>query len=297
MTKKILLIQDDDSSCRIVQQGLELYGYKVFAANRGDEGLILAVTESPDLILIDIDIPVVSGWQVIKILKSSKATWLTPVIALAERSVDSRLLLQTGFDAYYRKPVSLRHLLLKVEALAGTASDGPVSVAEPPSPARTPDVTITPSSAPPPEQVNPQVTQAMVVYVDDSPADSQAMATIVQKAGYSYANISDSLQALPKLLELKPQIIFLDLVMPMANGYELCAQIRRISAFKETPIIIVTNNDGIADRVRAKVVGASGFFGKPIKEQRVLKVLKRYLRPSRRYRPNDNRRHGFLLNF
>ena len=292
MTKKILLIQDDDSSCRIVQQGLELYGYKVFAANRGDEGLILAVTESPDLILIDIDIPVVSGWQVIKILKSSKATWLTPVIALAERSVDSRLLLQTGFDAYYRKPVSLRHLLLKVEALVGAASDGPVNVAEPLSPSRT----VAPPPGPPPEPVA-QVTQAMVVYVDDSPADSQAMATIVQKAGYSYANISDSLQALPKLLELKPQIIFLDLVMPMANGYELCAQIRRISAFKETPIIIVTNNDGIADRVRAKVVGASGFFGKPIKEQRVLKVLKRYLRPSRRYRPNDNRRHGFLLNF
>ncbi|MEM9976664.1 MAG: response regulator, partial [Cyanobacteria bacterium P01_D01_bin.2] len=268
-------------------------GYKVFAANRGDEGLILAVTESPDLILIDIDIPVVNGWQVIKILKSSKATWLTPVIALAERNVDSRLLLQTGFDAYYRKPVSLRHLLLKVEALVGAASDGPVSVAESPPLSRT----VAPPPAPPPAQVTPQVAQAMVVYVDDSPADSQAMATIVQKAGYSYANISDSLQALPKLLELKPQIIFLDLVMPMANGYELCAQIRRISAFKETPIIIVTNNDGIADRVRAKVVGASGFFGKPIKEQRVMKVLRRYLRPSRRYRSTNSRRHGFLLNF
>ena len=116
-----------------------------------------------------------------------------------------------------------------------------------------------------------------VLYIDDSPTDSQAMAQIIEAAGYRYVNIADPLQALPQLLEIQPKLIFLDLVMPIANGYELCAQIRRISVFQETPIVIVTNNDGIADRVRAKVVGASGFLGKPINQQRVLKVLKKYL--------------------
>lgn len=129
---------------------------------------------------------------------------------------------------------------------------------------------------------------AVVLYIDDSPADSQAMETIVQAAGYRYINIADPLQALPRLLEVKPQIIFLDLVMPIANGYELCAQIRRISAFANTPIIIVTNNDGIADRVRAKVVGASGFMGKPISQQRVLKVLKKYTHPRNNTHANKN---------
>lgn len=117
----------------------------------------------------------------------------------------------------------------------------------------------------------------IVLYIDDNPTDSQAMGKIVQTAGYRYVNIADPLQALPQLLEIKPKLIFLDLVMPIANGYELCAQIRRISAFRDTPIVIVTNNDGIADRVRAKVVGASGFVGKPIKQPRVLKVLKKYM--------------------
>ncbi|NEQ53394.1 MAG: response regulator [Leptolyngbya sp. SIO3F4] len=120
-----------------------------------------------------------------------------------------------------------------------------------------------------------------VLYIDDSPTDSAAMAQIIQAAGYHYINIADPLQALPQLLEIKPQLIFLDLVMPVANGYELCAQIRRVSAFQETPIVIVTNNDGIADRVRAKVVGASGFMGKPIRQQQVLKVLKKYIQPHR----------------
>jgi len=116
-----------------------------------------------------------------------------------------------------------------------------------------------------------------VVYIDDSPADSRAMASIVEKLGYQYINIPDPLQALPMLIELKPRLIFLDLVMPIANGYEVCAQIRRITAFKKTPVIIVTSNDGIADRVRAKIVGASGFMGKPIQEKRILKVFKKHL--------------------
>ena len=119
-----------------------------------------------------------------------------------------------------------------------------------------------------------------VVYIDDSPADSRIMSTILQSAGYRYLNILDPLQALPKLIEIKPDIIFLDLVMPIANGYEVCAQIRRISALKEIPVVIVTNNDGIADRVRAKVVGASGFMGKPIQKEKVLKVIRKYLNVS-----------------
>ncbi|MEM6453404.1 MAG: response regulator, partial [Cyanobacteria bacterium P01_D01_bin.105] len=131
----------------------------------------------------------------------------------------------------------------------------------------------------------------IVVYIDDNPADSNAMAKIVQNLGYRYTNIPDPLQALPRLLELKPQFIFLDLVMPIANGYELCAQIRRISVFKEIPIVIVTNNDGIGDRVRAKVVGSSGFLGKPIQEQRVAKVLKKYLQPVRRHAPSSTPEH------
>lgn len=119
---------------------------------------------------------------------------------------------------------------------------------------------------------------ARVVYIDDSPADSRSMAEVVGNLGYQYTNIPDPLLALPILIELKPKLIFLDLVMPIANGYEVCSQIRRISAFKEIPVIIVTSNDGIADRVRAKLVGASGFLGKPIQHEKVSKVLKKHLR-------------------
>lgn len=121
-------------------------------------------------------------------------------------------------------------------------------------------------------------TAPRIIYIDDSPADSRTMCDIVENLGYQYTNISDPLQALPMLIEFKPKLIFLDLVMPIANGYEVCSQIRRISSLKEIPVIIVTSNDGIADRVRARIVGASGFLGKPIQHKKVLKVLKKHLR-------------------
>jgi chemotaxis family two-component system response regulator PixG len=116
-----------------------------------------------------------------------------------------------------------------------------------------------------------------VAYIDDSPNDSRTMSHILTKAGYRFLNIQDPVTALPILLEQKPDLIFLDLVMPVANGYEVCAQIRRVSMFKDTPVIILTSNDGIVDRVRAKMVGSSGFLAKPIDADKVLSVLQKYL--------------------
>ena len=130
-----------------------------------------------------------------------------------------------------------------------------------------------PSSSPPPPQPN----APLIAYIDDSPRDSQIMGQILTKAGYRYINLQDSVLALPMLLEHKPNLIFLDLVMPIANGYEICAQIRRTSIFKDTPVIIFTGNDGIVDRVRAKLVRSTEFLAKPIDSDKVLGSVRKYL--------------------
>jgi CheY-like chemotaxis protein len=125
--------------------------------------------------------------------------------------------------------------------------------------------------------VQPQSTAPLIAYIDDSLTDSRTMSHILSKGGYRFLTIQDPVTALPALLEHKPDLIFLDLVMPVANGYEICAQIRRISAFKNTPVIILTSNDGSVDRVRAKMVGSSGFLAKPIDAEKVLAILQRHL--------------------
>lgn len=132
-----------------------------------------------------------------------------------------------------------------------------------------------PKTVVPPVLVNSAA--PLIAYIDDHPKEGQKMHHILTQIGYRFLHIQDPLQALPLLLEHKPNLIFLDLVMPIVNGYETCAQVRRISKFKDTPIIILTSNDGIVDRVRAKIVGSTGFLAKPIEFDKVQTVLQKYL--------------------
>lgn len=136
---------------------------------------------------------------------------------------------------------------------------------------------VTPPTVAASQPMQARSTAPLVAYIDDSPRDSQIMGQILTKAGYRYVNLQDSVLALPTLLENKPALIFLDLVMPIANGYEICAQIRRTSMLRDTPVIIFTGNDGIIDRVRAKMVGSTEFLAKPIEPKKVLTTVRKYL--------------------
>ena len=117
----------------------------------------------------------------------------------------------------------------------------------------------------------------LIACVDDSPLVCQSMEQILTSSGYQFVAIQDSLRAIAGLLTNKPDVIFLDLVMPNTNGYEICSQLRKVSAFRTTPIIILTGNDGIIDRVRAKIVGASDFLSKPVDAETVLSITHKYL--------------------
>ncbi|NCQ42456.1 MAG: response regulator, partial [Cyanobacteria bacterium] len=76
----------------------------------------------------------------------------------------------------------------------------------------------------------------------------------------------------------KPDLIFLDLIMPNANGYEICSQLRKLTFFKHTPIVILTGNDGLVDRVRAKMVGSTDFISKPVDTALVLDTIRKHLK-------------------
>lgn len=125
--------------------------------------------------------------------------------------------------------------------------------------------------------VPPSVRSKLAICIDDNPQVCEVMRAIVTENGYRFMSIQDAVQALPRLLENKPDLIFLDLIMPKINGYEICGQIRRISALVDIPIVILTDRDGLLDRVRSKVVGASEFITKPVSRKAIELALERYL--------------------
>lgn len=116
-----------------------------------------------------------------------------------------------------------------------------------------------------------------IACIDDSPMICETMEKIITGAGYNFIKETDGLRAIAVLLSRKPDLIFLDLVMPNTNGYEICSQLRKLSFFKNTPVVILTGNDGIVDRVRAKMVGSTDFLGKPAQADQVLATINKYV--------------------
>ena len=116
---KILLVEDNEMNRDMLSRRLQRRGYSVVIAQDGEQGLSLASSESPDLILMDISLPVMDGWQVTRLLKSNQNTCHIPVIALTAHAMvsDRQKAFETGCDDYDTKPVEIDRLSEKIENL------------------------------------------------------------------------------------------------------------------------------------------------------------------------------------
>jgi CheY-like chemotaxis protein len=116
---KILLVEDQEMNRDMLARRLKKRGYEVSIAVDGAEGVEKARAESPDLILMDMSLPVMDGWEATRILKADEATQAIPVIALTAHamSTDREKALEAGCDAYETKPVELPRLLEAMEKL------------------------------------------------------------------------------------------------------------------------------------------------------------------------------------
>jgi two-component system cell cycle response regulator DivK len=123
---KILLVEDNEMNRDMLSRRLERRGYEVSIATDGQMAVDMAKAQGPDLILMDMSLPVMDGWEATRALKSSAETRDIPVIALTAHamSTDKDKALEAGCDDYDTKPVELSRLLGKIEALLpGTAQE------------------------------------------------------------------------------------------------------------------------------------------------------------------------------
>ncbi|HEY0241337.1 MAG TPA: response regulator [Gemmatimonadaceae bacterium] len=116
---RILLVEDNEMNRDMLSRRLQRRGYDVILAVDGQIGIELAQSEAPDLILMDMSLPVIDGWEATRTLKAGDATRNIPVIALTAHamSTDRDKAIQAGCDDYDTKPIELSRLLGKMEAL------------------------------------------------------------------------------------------------------------------------------------------------------------------------------------
>jgi two-component system, cell cycle response regulator DivK len=119
---KILIVEDNEMNRDMLSRRLAKKGYEVVIAVDGGAGLKMATSEKPDLILMDMSLPVMDGWSATRAVKEGDATRHIPVIALTAHAMasDRDRALEAGCDDYDTKPIELSRLLAKIEALLGT---------------------------------------------------------------------------------------------------------------------------------------------------------------------------------
>ena len=118
---KILLVEDNEMNRDMLSRRLERRGYQVLIAVDGEQGLAMAQSEAPDLILMDMSLPVLNGWEAARRLKEASETRAIPIIALTAHAMlgDREKAIEAGCDDYDTKPVEFERLLEKIEAILG----------------------------------------------------------------------------------------------------------------------------------------------------------------------------------
>ena len=123
---KILLVEDNEMNRDMLSRRLERKGFQVVMAADGQQGVDMAVSEGPDLILMDMDLPIIDGWEATRRVKSGEGTRGIPVIALTAHAMvgDRDKAMAAGCDDYDTKPIDFPRLLGKIETLLGGAASG-----------------------------------------------------------------------------------------------------------------------------------------------------------------------------
>ena len=116
-----------------------------------------------------------------------------------------------------------------------------------------------------------------VMVIDDSKTIRRTAETLLKKEGCEVITANDGFEALSKIADHRPQIIFVDIMMPRLDGYQTCALIKHNQKFRETPVIMLSSKDGLFDRARGRIVGSDQYLTKPFTKEELLGAIKQHV--------------------
>jgi len=116
-----------------------------------------------------------------------------------------------------------------------------------------------------------------VMVIDDSKTIRRTAETLLKKEGCEVVTATDGFEALAKIADHQPQIIFVDIMMPRLDGYQTCALIKKSGKHKATPVIMLSSKDSLFDRARGRMVGSDEYLTKPFTKESLLKAVEAHL--------------------
>jgi len=130
------------------------------------------------------------------------------------------------------------------------------------------------------EQRESAIAGLKVMVIDDSKTIRRTAETLLKKEGCDVITATDGFEALAKIADHHPDVIFVDIMMPRLDGYQTCALIKNNQLFRTTPVIMLSSKDGLFDRARGRVVGSEQYLTKPFTKEELLGAIVRHANKS-----------------
>lgn len=116
-----------------------------------------------------------------------------------------------------------------------------------------------------------------VMVIDDSKTIRRTAEKLLKNAGCEVITAVDGFEALSKIMDTKPDLVFVDIMMPRLDGYQTCALIKNNEAYKHVPVIMLSSKDGLFDRARGRIVGSDQYLTKPFTRDELLEVIQKHV--------------------
>ncbi|MHB8519850.1 MAG: response regulator [Limisphaerales bacterium] len=271
MSARILLIEDNPDNLELMTYLLQASGYRPLAARDGEEGLAAARRERPDLIVCDIQIPKLDGYEVARELKRDSQLRPIPLVAVTAYAMvgDRDRILVAGFDGYIPKPIDPETFVSQLESFvtvrgrsfkrASTAAETLAATAE----------------------AQPEPSRARVLVVDDLPSKRYLVRSILEPSRYEVWEAGSVDEALARARQNPPDLIVSDQHMPQKSGVDLIREVQADPQLCRIPVLLHTATSPTNyDPTEITTSGTCFFLHSPIDPQRLLNTVQAILHPK-----------------
>ncbi len=258
--KRILIVDDDPTSLKILESMLPTDRYHVVKANNGEEALESVFDKPPDLILLDIMMPGIDGYEVTRNIKSDRRTKDIPIIIITslDKSKSKVKGMEEGAEELLSKPVHATELLARVSSMLRLKEYRD-------------QLTIRTLSGksfgtmPKQEEDEVQIKEEempRILLVEDTEVDAKIVENALDGEPYQLSKVYNGQQALSLVSNKKTDLILLDIILPDMDGFEICQQLKK--DYKDIQVVIVTCLDDLESKIKGVELGADDFLVKPI---------------------------------
>ena len=275
MPVRILLIEDNPTNMELMTYLLEAFGYAPTCAMDGEEGLAIAARERPDLIICDIQLPGIDGYEVARQLKGNSELCTIPLLAVTASAMvgDREKALAAGFDGYIPKPISPHTFVQQMAPYL------PQHVL----------VTLNPWVQQESEFLPPTDKNCLVLVVDNEPVNLELARSLLNPHGYKVVTALGMRDALAFAKETLPDLIISDVGMPDGDGFAFIKEVKGDPQFNKIPFMLITSTACMESaRIKGLALGASRFIFRPIESQRLLTEIEACLQERNEVRHGND---------